>query len=784
MSILFKKVVRTMLENKRSYVACILIIAVGMASYSAFSNVVQGLYSAKEEYYRDFKFADVFSTVTAMPINKTDELKNMKGIEDVSARLIKDVRVVLPQKDKIITLRLIGVDADAVKLNNYFVTGNNLVNDKDLLLGKGFFDYYKYKFGDTINLIISGRIYTFNISGMAQSPEYVYTIPDNGGMFPDSSAFDIAFVKKETLEKITNSIGIVNNVAFKLSGGTTFEDIKSPLESELKKYGMLSLVEQKNQVSNFMLGQELTQLQSTATSMPSLFLIISAVILYIVLRRVIEQERTQVGTLKAFGYSNREVLFHYLQFGFITGFLGGTIGSLLGIPLSSSMLTMYTQFFNFPHINATFSSAYIVGGTLLATLTGVFAAFMAVKSLLKLSPADAMRPASPNIVNSFSLDGNFFVKTFLNSTGRMSLRYIFRNKMRSIFILLSITISFGIMSFIFSYNIMMDQIIFDQLTKVQIYDLKVGLKNAVPYNVAIKALSEVRGIDDIDALLEVPVTMKYKNIAINGLITSISEDSSLYKIIDDHYKQYLPPKDGIILNKNIAKKLGIEKNSVIEISTPMFKNKIEIRVADVISQNFGSGCYIDSDAFCKIFGIEKTANSIIVKGDSDITASVKQLTLDAKNVSLVEDKSSSLKMIQDLMASYNFMIYMMGIIAVLVSFAIIYNISSVSLSERKRELATMRVLGLTATETMEVVSFEHWLLCFIGIIIGIPFSNFLKISMAQSLNSDMYSFPTVTPLNAYIFAAISCGISVFLSNNTSFKKIKTFDLVDVLKERE
>jgi len=156
----------------------------------------------------------------------------------------------------------------------------------------------------------------------------------------------------------------------------------------------------------------------------------------------------------------------------------------------------------------------------------------------------------------------------------------------------------------------------------------------------------------------------------------------------------------------------------------------------------------------------------------------------AENVSLVEDKNSALESTLAMLEPYMGLIWMMQIMAGVVAFAIIYNASTISLSERKREYATLRVLGMQASEVGAIMAFEYWTLTAMGIVIGVPFTFWMKASLNDAMASDMFTLSPGMPLEAFIVGAVGCGAAVFVSNFMAVRNIRRFDMVEVLKERD
>lgn len=782
--ILFKKALRSIWNNKNSYFACIILISIGVMIYVSLGVSVKDLDSSKTKYYKDYRLADIFATVSSIPKTEENTLLKIEGIEDVQFRHIYDAKVNMPNNNKLITIRLISYDTSTPNhINEIIRTGNDFYSENDILISKQFLEIHNLNIGDSINIIIDGKEKNFNICGTAESPEYVYTIKDAKEMIPDPSTFSVAYIPLENLADLINKHDIYNDINFILKDGYTYSDVKVILEDELNKFGLQQIIEQKDQISVAMLDAEIKSNTSMTTTIPFVFIFIAVIILYIMLKRVIEQDRIQIGTLKAFGYTNTKIVNHYLFYGLITGFLGGLLGNIVGYFLAGTFSDMYKTFFSLPLITKSSVTKYILVGFSISILSGLFGAYMGVKGITKLLPSEAMRPVAPKATSQNFIKYFPFLKYILNSNGYMALRNISRNKFRSVFIVMGITFSFGILAFIGSFPTMIDTLILNQYTKVQLYDAKVNFNTSVNYTEAIESIINIDGVKNTEGLLEIPVQLKNKHKKQSIMITGIPYDSQFYKIYDDDKRiNILPSKKGIILSSKLAKDLQAKKGDILYIKSNISKDDIKIIVDDIVTQNLGSSCYMELNYLSEIFNLSKTATSVILKTD-DINY-LKDFLEESKNVGYIEDKKSSVEKYKDYLELSNYMLNVMSLMGIIVAFAIIYNTATISLSERKREFATLRVIGMQIEQVGSIMSFEYWILSFCGIVLGFPFTSILKQTVSNLMEMDMFSLPTYTPPSAYLIGLIGCILAVLISNLMSINKIKYFDMVEVLKERE
>jgi putative ABC transport system permease protein len=615
------------------------------------------------------------------------------------------------------------------------------------------------------------------------SPEYGYITRGGTDVLPDETGFGIAYITADSMAFLTNTAGLANDVVFGLSPGYAFDDVRTRLEDALAPFGIAELIEREDQLSYVMLKMEVEGIQGVASALPMVFVIMATAVLYLMMKRVIEQDRTQIGTLKALGYSDMQVLGHYLSYGGITGLVGGVLGLLAATAMSDFYLQMFLQFFLLPELTNNISLFYIVTAFAMAVGGGLAGSFFGAFKTLRLNPAEAMRPENPKPVKYDIVGKIKFLPYILTSRGSMALRGIMRNGMRSVFVIIGVMFSFGLLSISGSMDSLIDKMIMSQFTDIQIFDVKVSLARPTAYTAAVEDAFAIDHVTRAEGLLEIPVTLRNRHISQGIILTGIYQNSELFRIADTNKgTSYPPPTDSIILSNMAARQLNAAAGDIITITSPLLPDDIPIPVSRVVEQNLGSGAYMEIGAASALFGLPKTATAVIL--DTDDLPHLREFLKGAQNAAAVNDKESTLQKYQDMMAMYSSMYIILQLMCAAVAFAIIYNTATISLSERKREYATLRVLGMTVNEVCEIMDFEYWILTVIAMMLGVPFALFLNDSVNSMMETDMFSIPSSLPASAYMVGVVGCVTAVLLSNYSAKRRIRTFDMVEVLKERE
>jgi len=759
------------------------LIAVGIMMRTAMGVASDGLINAKNQFYEEYNLAHVYASVGAISQSDAERLRDIAGITAVTARTKMEVRAELPSSDDIITLRIISFDpADEARLNNFQMMGLQPSQPNDIALNYMFVAANEMEAGDPITLIVHGRTFVFETTGAFLSPEYVYIARSFTDILPDNAAFGIAQITNDAMGNITGRHGIANDLLFLLEDGYEFDDVRLALQDALQPYGLISLSAREDQLSFAILDMQTVSISAISVSMPLVFMAMAAVVLYLMMKRIIEQERVQIGTLKALGFSNAKVMFHYVCYGAIVGLFGGLVGFALGAAMSGVYLEMFLEFYVLPQLIQPLSPMYLVFALTVSLGTGILGSLMGAVSVSKLIPADAMRPEAPK-PTKFDVVGKIkFLRFILTSRGQMALRGIARNPVRSGFVVLGVTFSFGLLCVFGSMEQMVDAMIYSQFVDQRLYNVRVTLTHPIEYNRAVEAAFGVRPITMAEGILEMPVSLTNRHLQMGTVITGIPADSTLYRVFDTNQGiAHAPPTDGIIITNGIADTLNARAGDILYVESPLLAGGgVYVPVAQVIEQNMGSGSYMELTALSTLFNQPAIATAIIFNTDN--LPYVMNYFRDSRYTAAIEDKDTTLRKYSELMEPYMGIFFVLNLMGAAVAFAIIYNTATISLSERKREYATLRVLGLSTNEVCEIMRFEYWFLSAIGMLIGVPFASGLMVAVNNMMDTSMFSMPTTLPFVAYITGVVGCSAAIMLSNWSAKRKISKFDMVEVLKE--
>ena len=775
-----KNIFRTFWRNKASYFGSICIIALGIFVYIAMIDVLYNLDDQLQRYYDENQFAQVFATVSQMPAQDLQQLEQIAGIAAADGRLSGDLRLLLPGQEKIISLHVLGYQPETTLNRITLLQESGAVDDEMLFIGEKMCEVYQFTPQQSLTLLTGDGQETFLFGGQAREPEYIYTLPTDG-MLPDGSVYDMAAMSQQTLERLLHKENMVTELGFLLQPGYTFSDVEAQLEAALAPYGLQSLTDRENQPSYHMLQSEYSQLKTIGTVLPAIFMLISVFMLYIVLRKMIFQERGRIGTMKAFGFSDGELIGAYLKQSFLTGVLGALLGSVLAIPFGIFMYEMYLDYFSLPGAGYhNYISTRLIG-LLIGTATSMIATYLGVREILKILPAEAMRPAEPP--NKKQLHLGRWLSGHLGPQQKMALQTVYQNKMRSVVIALAIAFPFAMVAVLSSFDTIAEQMYYDQFHYIQTYDLKLTLQQYQTPEQAVAAARQLKGGYQAEPLATLAVTLQHENHQEMAALYLLPEASQLFHVMDIGRKEYQPRADGLLLNATLAKKLQLKVGDTVQLENSwLTAEAVEVPVLAILEESFGGGCYLSQAGCRRYFQADPMANAVMLRASD--TNQVKQQLVEAGQVISMTDAAQTLQSYEEMMGSMMLMIDLFALLSILAGFILIYNVLGISLRERRNEFGTLAILGSSDEELARMIGSEQIIHLILGLLLGLPLVAALCRLMETLVAEDIYTIHVTVPLGSYGLAVLIAVLVVAGSTALLVREQLRFEPAEILRERE
>ena len=398
MTALNKKLLRDLWRMRGQLLTVALVVACGIATYVTMRGSYESIANAQREYYSKYRFADVFATLKRAPNSLEASIAAIPGVSTVQTRIVVEVTLDVPGLQEPALGRLISIpERGTPALNDLCLRRGRYIEPgrrDEVLVSEAFANANRLDVGATIGAVINGRWEPLRIVGIALSPEYVYEIR-GAEVFPDNKRFGVFWMSREALGPAFNMEGGFNDVSLSLSPGGSEAEVISRLDNLLEPYGGLGAYGRIDQVSNRFLSDEIVQDRITGIFIPTIFLGVAAFLIHVVLSRLVHTQRSAIGLLKAFGFSNTSVGLHYLGFALVAVLLGTLLGVPLGIWLGRGLSKLYQDFFRFPELRFAPTLNMIVSAVAISGGAACFGALSALRSVAALPPAEAMRPEAP-----------------------------------------------------------------------------------------------------------------------------------------------------------------------------------------------------------------------------------------------------------------------------------------------------------------------------------------------------------------------------------------------------
>jgi putative ABC transport system permease protein len=653
----------------------------------------------------------------------------------------------------------------------------------EVLASEGFASARRLGPGDRIGAVINGRRRDLEIVGIALSPEYVYSIRP-GELVPDDSRFGIFWMHGRGLAAAFNMEGGFNNVTLTLLPGASEPDVIARLDRLIAPYGGLGAIPRSLQTSHWYLNNELTQLQSVGLVLPIVFLLVSAFLLNVVMTRIVSVQREQIAALKALGYTNPELAWHYTKLSLLVGLVGGVVGVIAGASMGTGMTSLYNEFFRFPTLMYHLPPNVVVEGIMVSFVAAALGALNAVRQAVALPPAEAMRPEAPARFTHSILE-RAGLSRYLSAPVRMILRNVGRHPLRAATAVMGIAAAVSMLIlgtfFLDSIAVLMDV----QFFVIQRQDATVSF--VLP--ASGRALYEIRrlpGVIDAEPMRAVPARLRVQQrsriVSLQGLVAG----AELNRVVDVEGGAVRLPPDGLVLSLKLAEVLGAQAGDAVTIEALDGQRPVRVtRVAGIVEEYMGTSAYMEIEALRRLMKEGDTLSGAFLKVDEAQAPALYARLKNTPMVAGVSLKRSAIQSFEDTLAeTFYVMIFFNLLFSGVIAFGVVYNAARVSLSERSRELASLRVLGFTRGEISLILLGELAVVVLLAIPVGLVLGYLFAAALVAAFNTELYRFPLVISPRTYGYAATAVFVAATLSGLAVRRRLDHLDLVAVLKTRE
>lgn len=783
-----RKLVRDMLLMKGQVMAICAVMACGVATFVMSSSAMVSLQGTMDDFYEANRFPQVFARIKRAPLAVAERMEEIPGVARIQTRVVRDVTLDVPSFPEPVAGRLVSIPEHpaSTDLCSLFLRKGRFIEprrDDEVLASEGFVKAHNLQLNDQISAVINGKKKKLRIVGVALSPEYVYQIK-YGQLVPDDKRFGILWMSREALEAAFDMKGAFNDVLLELLPGASEDEVVRRLDQIIEKHGGFGSHARADQISHRFLSDEISNLKRMGMIIPSIFLGVAAFLLNVVLSRIIALQRDQIAVLKAFGYSHWAVGRHYLKLVLLICVVGGIAGTIAGAIIGRKMMGIYAEFYRYPELHYHLPPQVIVGAFGVCVVAAMVGTLNVVRRAVTLPPAEAMRPEAPGEFRPTIFERLGF-QNWLSQIGRIVIRNIERRPVKALLSICGIAMAAAILILGRFSADSLEYLVRMQFEYINRHDIDVTL-NEPTSRKALHEIQQLPGVILAEPRRGVGVKIFSDQIEKRTYLLGIDLDATLNHLIDDNDDSIAVPREGIVLNQKLAQVLGVHIGDTLTLEIMEGSRRVRpVRVAALSQEYLGTVCYMEARALNRLVGEGPAVTNIAITADPDSVDDLYRRLKGTPRVASVMLKGASIQGFRDTVMNNLLTMQAFNVVfACIIAFGVVYNTARVALSERGRELASLRVLGLTRAEISRILLGELAILTCAAIPLGLFIGNRLAKLVCWFMDTELYRIPLIIEPATYSFATTVVLIAAVLSGLLVRRRLDHLDLIAVLKTRE
>ena len=783
-----RKLLRDLLRLRGQLLSIAAVVACGIAGVLAMSGAQRSLRGSRDAFYAESRFADLFASVERAPLGVARRIAALPGVTQVDARVHLRATLDVPRLDEPATGWFLSVEPERTDaLAQLHVRSGRMLDaraDDEVLVNEHFVRATGLRVGDTVAAVLDGRWRRLSVVGVVHSPEFIH---DNAPGFPafgDSRHFGIFWMTRDALAAARGMDGAFNDLLVKLAPGTSEHAALEALDSLLAPYGGGHAYGRRDQGSHRIVEGELAQLGAFGRVMPAIFLGVAAFLLNVVLSRLVATQREAIAVLKAFGYANRAIGLHVLGYAAAPLVVGAAVGVPLGAWLGRGFTSLYKDVFMFPRFDYEVDGGLVAVALLVSALAAVGGALQAVRAAASLPPAEGMRPPQPPSFRPLMLERLGYAH-LLSTTARMVLRAVERRPLRTMLSVLGVAMAGAVMvagTFAFDSARELGNLTF---RVAALEDLTVAFTGPRPDRVRAE-LARLQGVTRVELYRDAPAELRVGHRRRQVAVLGLDADGEMRRLVSADHRVHPVPRAGLVLGAALARILHVRAGDTVTLR-PYERGGREHRVpvTGVVDELLGLNAYMNRRELLALLDEAPSASGAFLRADATQLDSVMRVLAARPGVASAYTREASIRSFEGSMArSIDFVTLIVGGIAAVIALGVLYNGARIALSERARELASLRVLGFTRAEVWWMLAGEQAIIDLLGAPIGLAIGALFAVTIASAFETELYRFPVILSARTCLTALGLVLAAGALASLLMRRRVNAFDLVAVLKTRE
>ena len=784
---LHRKLFRELRQLIGQIVTIALVLAGGITCFISLRGTYLSLESARAAYYDSCRFADVFAHAERVPESVAKRIEALPSVEIVETRIAEDVTLPIdgmlrPAYGRLLSLpegREPGANALHLRRGRRPERGR----DEAVVL-ESFADAHGLAPGAELPVVLNGKLRTVRVVGIALSPEFVFAVRP-GALADDPKRYAVLWMDRAMLAAAFQLDGAFNDLVLRLQPGESDGAVRAAIDRILLPYGGTGSVHRDGQMSHRILTQELSQLKALAGMVPIVFLGVAAFLINMVLGRLIRLQRPHIATLKAVGYTGGEIARHYLTLAAVVIVPGGLVGALAGFWLGRAVLGLYASSFRFPELQFQLTGALVAqafGASAVAALVG---ALGAVRSAVKLPPAEAMMPPAPANYRRGWLE-RLKLGVLFGPSGMMVLRELQRRPLRTLLSSLGMA---GAVALLILGRFGWDSItIYFEGTfqREQRHDLAVAFARPVAPRV-VGQLARMDGVVTAEGIRAVPIRIRHGHRLRDVVMMGLPAEATLRRLVTRRSGEVVPlPAGGVLVTKTLGEILDLRVGDrpALEIREGE-RRVVHPVILGFVDESIGLQVYGQADLVAGLEGDQGAVSSAVLRVERGKIAEIEAELRRSPHVIDVSDAKADKERMFDMNASIMDVWTAISIaLASSVVFGVVYNNARISLTARSRDLASLRVLGFSRREISSILLWGLAIEVLVAIPLGLLLGTYWAQQFMATVDQETFRFQVVVLPQTY---ALSAGVTLLAAAASALlvrRKLDQLDLISVLKARE
>jgi putative ABC transport system permease protein len=783
---LHRKLGRDLWRLRSQVLTIALVVASGLGGFIGSLSTYDSMTAMRDAYYDSGRLAHVFVAAKRAPLHVLDKIRRLPDVVDAEASVAGSAMVTLDDVDESMAGRVIALPPLGLpRINRLSLRAGHWLapgDDSGALVSEAFARARGLEPGDEVTLLINGRFERVRIRGIALSPEYVFAAA--GAAFADDTRFGVFWLSHARLAAAYDMEGAFNAASLRLARNASAAATIAAVDGLLAPYGSTGAHDRADQPSVRALNQEIGEQRVFGTVLPAVFLGVAVFLLNVLLSRHIATERTQIAALKALGYDDRTIGMHYLVFVLVIAVLGVVLGLAIGVVFGRWMTELYTRYFFFPSAEWRAAPWIVLSGAGIALAAAVTAAVSAVRRVVRLAPAEAMRPPGPARFRRLFVEW-IGVPQLLSGGGRMVMRELERRPFRSSLTVLGVASAIAIIVGGTWWDDAFDVLLEEELQVREKADVLVVLTRSVAPS-ALHEAARLPGVLAVEGTREVPVRLINGHLSYRTALSGIDHRSSLRPVIGRSHDRLRLPEDALVLTDRLSRKIGIRAGESVWVEPLEGRRHAHLMsVALEAGDLIGMRAYATREAAAALVDEEDTVNFLRFRIDRARLVEFMRAAREIPLFATVGDKTRLIRHFRDT-SQRNLLVFtgILSAFAACIAVGVVYNSARIALAERAWELATLRVLGFTRGEVSSILLGQIGVQVLIAIPLGCLLGYGLAALLASLIEGEEFEIPLVIRAHTYAIAILVTLAAGFVSAFIVRQRIDRLDLVGVLKTQE